>query len=88
MFFKGPLTSLTQILATKSPLKNNFKNYFHFTSKGVFIHKYVNVYLDFLVMHKNRLIKKVRLVSELVTYQPRKTIAIPILSNISRSKGS
>ena len=50
--------------------------------------RYLNVCLDFLVMYKNRSIKKVRLVSDLVASQPRKAIAIQILPNISRSKRS
>ena len=44
--------------------------------------KYSKFLLDFLVMYKNGLIKKIRLISYFMT-----PIVIHILPNISRSKG-
>ena len=47
----------------------------------------LNFCLDFLVMHKNGLIKKIWLISKCLTFQPgSQTIATHILSNISRTK--
>ena len=49
--------------------------------------RYLNFYLDFLVMQKNGLIRKISLISKFMTSQPgKKTITINILSNISRGK--
>ena len=49
--------------------------------------KFLNFCLDFLVKKKNRLIKKIRLISKHMASQPRKnTIPIHILPSISRSK--
>ena len=49
--------------------------------------KYLNFCFNFLVMQKNSLIRKIRLISKIfnVTLE---TIAIHILANISRSKGN
>ena len=49
--------------------------------------KYLNFCFNFLVMQKNSLIRKIRLISKIfnVTLE---TIAIHILTNISRSKGN
>ena len=49
----------------------------------------LNFCLDFLVMYKNHLIRKIRLILKFMTSQPgHQTIAIHILPNISRSKGN
>ena len=49
--------------------------------------RYVSFYLDFLVMYRNGLIKKIRLTSNFLTSQPGyQTIVIHILPNMSRSK--
>ena len=49
--------------------------------------RYLNFCLDFLIKYKNGLIRKIRLISKLMTSQPGKqTITIHILPNISRSK--
>ena len=51
--------------------------------------RYLSFCLDFLVMQKNDLIKKITLISKFMTSQPgEQTNAIHILTNISRSKGS
>ena len=51
--------------------------------------RYLNCCLDFSITYKNGLIRKVRLISEFMTSPLEKqTIAIYILPNISRSKGS
>ena len=49
--------------------------------------RYLRFFLDFLIMYKDGLIRKVRLISKLMTSQPiKKTIAIHILPNISLRK--
>ena len=49
--------------------------------------RYLSFCLDFLVMFENALITKIRLIPKFMTWQPGyQTIAIQILSNISRSK--
>ena len=51
--------------------------------------KYLSFCLDFLVMCKNGLIEKTRLISRFMTSQRgTQTVAIHILPNISRSKGN
>ena len=51
--------------------------------------RYLYICLDFLAMQKIDLINKVRLLSKFMTSQfGKQTIAIHILSNISRSKGN
>ena len=50
--------------------------------------RYLGCCLDFLVMQKSSLIRKIGLISKFMTSQPRKQIIrIYILPNISRSKG-
>ena len=51
--FKGALSNLRQLFATEIPLKM-MKNAFYFISKAFFV--------DFLVMKKNGLIRKLRLI--------------------------
>ena len=49
--------------------------------------RYLNFCLDFLVMQKNDLIRKIRLILKFMTSQPgQQTIAIHVLTNISKSK--
>ena len=49
--------------------------------------RYLSFCVDFLVMYKNGLIRKIRLISKFMTSQPGKqAIAIHILPHISRSK--
>ena len=51
--------------------------------------RYFNFCFDFLVMYKNGLIRKIRLISKYMTSQQGKqTMAIHILPNISRNKGN
>ena len=49
--------------------------------------KYLNFCFNFLVMQKNSLIRKIRLISKIFNIT-LETIAIHILTNISRSKGN
>ena len=86
--FKGSLSGLRQFLANESPLKM-MKNAFYLTLKAPSFSKYLSFCLDFLVMYQNGLIRKMRLISKLMTSQPGlETIAIHIFPNISRSKGN
>ena len=63
-------------------IKNDF--YYIFS-----ILRYLNLCLDFVVMLKNCLIRKLREISKFMTSKPGKqTITIHILPNISRSKGN
>ena len=78
---KGALLGLKQSLATESPSKM-MKNGFYFTWKALSVFKIFKFLLDFLVMYKNGLIKKIRLIPYFMT-----PIVIHILPNISRSKG-
>ena len=51
--------------------------------------RYLSYCLDFLVMYRDSLIKKIRLIANFMTSQPGyQTIVIQILPNISRSKGN
>ena len=81
------LSGLRQVLATESPLKMT-KNVSYFILKLFIFLRYLQSCLGFLVMQENNLIRKTRLISKLLMSQPGKqTIAINILTNISRSKG-
>ena len=69
---KGALSGLRQFLATESPLKI-MKNAFYFTLfhiKALFVLNILSFCLDFLVMYRNGLIKKIRLISNFMTSQP------------------
>ena len=83
------MSGLRQFLATKSPLKM-MKNVFCISpQKLLSFSRYLSFCLDFLVMYRNGLIKKIRLILNLMTLQPRsQTILIHIPPNISRSKGN
>ena len=73
-------------MATESLLKM-MKNAFYFTLKAFFVLKMFTFLSWLLVIQKNGLIRKIRLISKFMTSQPAKqTIAIHILSNISKSK--
>ena len=57
--------------------------------KLILFSRYLNVCIDFSIMLKNNLIRKIRLISSFMTPQPGKqTFVIHILSNISKSKGN
>ena len=74
-----------QFLATENPLKI-MKNAFYFTLKAIFV---FNFCLDFLVIYKNGLIKKISFILKVMMSQlGKKTISIHILPNISRTKGN
>ena len=85
--FKSALSGLIKFLAAESPLKM-MENAFYFTLKALFVLKYLNLFFDFLFVWKNRLIRKISLISKFVTSQlGYQTIAIHMLTNISTSKG-
>ena len=65
------------------------KKVFYFTLKALFVLNIIK-FLSWIFGHvENRLIRKISLLPELVTLQPRaQTIALHILPNISRSKGN
>ena len=65
------------------------KNAYYFHIKALFVLKYSNFCLDFSFMLKNGLIRKIKSISRIMTWQPGKqTIAIHIPPNISRSKSN
>ena len=66
IWFTGALSGLIQFLATESTLKM-MKNAFYFTLKALFILKIFKFFLDFLVIFKNDLIRKKRLISKFIT---------------------
>ena len=79
----GALSGLRQFLATESPLKM-MKN-----EKALFVPKIFKLLSWFCGHVKGSLIKKIRLISKLMTSQPgQQKIAIQIWPNISRSKGN
>ena len=70
-------------MTTGSPLKM-MENVFYFTFKAL-----LSFCLEFLVMYKNGLIRKIRLILKILTSQPGwQTITIHILPDISRYKGN
>ena len=62
--FKGARSGLIQFLATESPLKI-MKNAFYFTMRALFVLKILSFCLDLLVIWKNGLIRKIKLISKL-----------------------
>ena len=66
---KAALSGLIQYLATESPLKM-MTNAFYFTLKTLFVLKTFRFCLDFLVMYKNGLVRKIRLISKFMMSQP------------------
>ena len=69
LFLKGALSGLRQFLGTQSPLKR-WKMLFISPRKLFPFSRYLNFCLDFLVMYRNALIKKIRLISNFMTSQP------------------
>ena len=67
--FKDALSGLRQFLATKSYLKM-MKNAFYFTSKPLFVLKIFKFRFDYLIMYKNDLIRKTRLILKFMMSQP------------------
>ena len=85
---KGSLSGLRKFLATDNLLKRT-KMLFTFTVELFSFSRYLKFCLDFLVMNKNGLIKKIWLIWKFLTEKPEKqTIAIHILRNISTSKSN
>ena len=84
---KGALSSLKQFSVTESSLKM-IKNAFYFISKAYLVLKILFSFcFEFLVMCKNDLIRKIRLISKFIRSQPAKqAIALHIMPKISRSK--
>ena len=85
---KGPLSGLSQFLATKSPLKT-MKNTFYLNVKSSV--RSCDVYNFVLTFHHvgKRLVKKAKANFNIMTSHTRElTIAIHILSKISRSKSN
>ena len=74
---KAALSGLIQYLATESPLKM-MTNAFYFTLKTLFVLKTFRFCLDFLVMYKNGLVRKIRLISTFMTLWL--TLNIPCIS--------
>ena len=66
LMFKGALSGLRQFLAAESYFKM-MKNAFYFTLKALLALKIYKVYLHSLVMQKNGLIRKLRLISKFMT---------------------
>ena len=60
VFIKDALSGLRRFLADESSFKM-MKNAFHFTLKAFFVLKVLRFCLDFLVIYKNGLIRKMRL---------------------------
>ena len=82
--FKVALSGLRQFLATKSPLKALIS-----PQKLFSFSRYLRFCLYFLVMYKNSLIRKIRLILKFMASQPgQQTIAIYIFPYIARSKGN
>ena len=76
------------VCLTETPLKMMKEKCFSFHLKSSFCSKDVLIFvLNFWSHIKNDLIRKVKLISELITLQPGyQTITIHILPNISRGK--
>ena len=69
-------------MVNENPL-DIIKNAFHFTLKALFVLKIINFGLDFLVILKNGLMRKVRLILKFMTSKRAKqAITIHILPNI------
>ena len=66
--FKDALSGLRQFLATENSLRM-IKNAFYFTLKALFVTRYLNFCLDFLVMWKNGLIRRPNLVNKQLQYK-------------------
>ena len=83
---KGPMSGMRQFLTAESPLKL-IKNVSYFLLGAFFVLELFTFFLDFLVMYKNGLTKRLRLIPKFMTSQTGQQImTIHILPNISRSK--
>ena len=77
---------MIQILGTESPLAM-MKNGFYFTLKISLFLRFLNFNLNFLVMQKSSLIRKLRLIFKNMTAETGElTIVIHILPNIQKEK--
>ena len=84
----SPSKKVVFLCFNESPLKM-MKNVFYFMLKHCLFLRYFNFCLDFLVMQKNSLIRKLELISKFVMSQTgQQIIAIHILPNISKSKSN
>ena len=82
---KDALSNLTQVLVVEKLLKM-MENTFYFISRAFSFSRYSNFCLDFLVMTENSSIKKMRLISKIMTsHLGSQTIAIHILRIILKS---
>ena len=76
---KATHSGLRQFLGTEISSKM-IKNAFNFTLKALVVLKMFNFFLEFLVMQKNDLIRKIRLISKFMTSETvKQTISIHIL---------
>ena len=86
MLIKGTLRGLRQFLATENPLRI-IKNAFYFTLKAVSIINTFKFCSEFFDDVRNRLIRKLKLISNFMTSQTGKQIiTVYILPHISRDK--
>ena len=86
--FKGAPSSMPQFLATERPSKI-IKNVFYLTLKTLSAFKICKFLSCFLVMQKNNLVRKKKLISKFMTLSlGKKPIPLHILTNISRIKGN
>ena len=77
------------IFGNLEPFKNGEECFFISPQELFLFSRYLNFCLEFLVMQKNDLIRRIRLISKFMMPQPGKqTIAIHILLNNSISKGN
>ena len=72
-YFKGALTGQRQLFETESSVKM-MKNAFYLTLNLFSFSRYLNFCLDFLVMQKNGLIRKIRLTQKFMTSEPGKQL--------------
>ena len=77
--FEGALSGLRQFLATESPLEL-IKMLFILAQKLFLFPKYLSFYLDFLVMCRNGLIKKISL--RILTGKKHRQIKLKRLENV------
>ena len=83
---KGPMSGMRQFLTTESPLKL-IENVSYFMLGAFFVLELFTFFLDFLVMYKNGLTIRLRLIPKFMTSQTGQQImTIHVLPNISRSK--
>ena len=82
--FKGALSGLRQFLANENSFKM-MKNAFYFTLKALPV---LRIY-KFLIIYKNGLIRKIRLITKFMTSQPEKTtFGIHILQDLPDQVGA